>query len=200
MSSKVAGNGNVGSQPSQLNSSNGIYVDNDMTVYVADNNNHRIQILNNLSVVVLDINGYLYIADSNNNRAIVGCAGNYGTSASQLNYPVDLQFDSYGSLYICDNGNNRIQKFAILYNPVSTFTSSIRWLYSPACKGTLELRPSEDCETNPYTLVDDKRKILQRGSIDSFIFSVPKSLGLLNYLRIWHHNSGLHSSPSWFLK
>ncbi|CAF0979709.1 unnamed protein product [Adineta ricciae] len=59
---------------------------------------------------------------------------------------------------------------------------------------------SEDCETNPYTLVDDKRKILQRGSIDSFIFSVPKSLGLLNYLRIWHHNSGLHSSPSWFLK
>ena len=32
------------------------------------------------------------------------------------------------------------------------------------------------------------------------MFAVPKSLGSLNHLRIWHDNSGKGSSPSWFLK
>jgi hypothetical protein len=27
-----------------------------------------------------------------------------------------------------------------------------------------------------------------------------RSLGLLNYIRIWHDNSGQNSSASWFLK
>jgi polycystin 1L2 len=30
--------------------------------------------------------------------------------------------------------------------------------------------------------------------------SVPKSLGPLNYLRIWHDNTGRNGSASWFLK
>jgi hypothetical protein len=32
------------------------------------------------------------------------------------------------------------------------------------------------------------------------MMSVPKSLGLLNCLRIWHDDSGEGSSASWFLK
>ncbi|CAF1517802.1 unnamed protein product, partial [Adineta steineri] len=47
---------------------------------------------------------------------------------------------------------------------------------------------------------DPHRKIFQRGGIDSFIIAVPKSLGLLNYIRIWHDNSGVGSSASWYLK
>ncbi|CAF1479120.1 unnamed protein product, partial [Rotaria sordida] len=43
-------------------------------------------------------------------------------------------------------------------------------------------------------------KIFRRGGIDAFIMTVPKSLGLLNYIRIWHDNSGKGSSASWFLK
>ena len=38
------------------------------------------------------------------------------------------------------------------------------------------------------------------GEINAFIMSVPKSLGLLNYLHMWHDNSGQGSSSSWFLK
>lgn len=30
--------------------------------------------------------------------------------------------------------------------------------------------------------------------------AVPQSLGPLNYLHIWHNNSGQGSSASWFLK
>ncbi|CAF1320727.1 unnamed protein product [Adineta steineri] len=47
---------------------------------------------------------------------------------------------------------------------------------------------------------DPRRKIFQRGGINSFIIAVPKSLGLLNYIRIWHDNTGEGSSASWFLK
>ncbi|CAF3366379.1 unnamed protein product [Rotaria sp. Silwood1] len=58
----------------------------------------------------------------------------------------------------------------------------------------------DDEETGVRTFEDPHRKILQRGSIDSFIMAVPKSLGRLNYMRIWHDNSGLGSEASWFLK
>ncbi|CAF3982665.1 unnamed protein product [Rotaria sordida] len=55
-------------------------------------------------------------------------------------------------------------------------------------------------ETNVRTFSDAYRKIFQRGGIDAFIMGVPKSLGLLNYIRIWHDNSGKGSSASWYLK
>ncbi|CAF1691911.1 unnamed protein product, partial [Adineta ricciae] len=55
-------------------------------------------------------------------------------------------------------------------------------------------------QTNVRILSDSHRKLFQRGGIDAFIMSVPKSLGLLNYLRIWHDNSGQGDSASWFLK
>ncbi|CAF1681113.1 unnamed protein product [Adineta ricciae] len=55
-------------------------------------------------------------------------------------------------------------------------------------------------QTNIRTFSDSNRKIFERGGIDAFVMSVPKSLGLLNYIRIWHDNSGQGSSASWFLK
>ncbi|CAF3507643.1 unnamed protein product [Rotaria sordida] len=59
---------------------------------------------------------------------------------------------------------------------------------------------SGDDETGVRTFEDPHRKILQRGSIDSFIMAVPKSLGQLNYMRVWHDNSGSRNGASWFLK
>ena len=58
----------------------------------------------------------------------------------------------------------------------------------------------DDGETQVRTLADPKRKILQRGGIDAFIMTMPKSLGLLNYIHIWHDNTGSGASASWFLK
>ncbi|CAF1353863.1 unnamed protein product [Adineta ricciae] len=54
--------------------------------------------------------------------------------------------------------------------------------------------------TRIRTFDDPQREIFQRGGIDSFIMRVPKSLGLLNCLHIWHDNSGKDSFASWFLK
>ncbi|CAF3754605.1 unnamed protein product [Adineta steineri] len=58
----------------------------------------------------------------------------------------------------------------------------------------------ENDQTQVRLFSDPHRKIFQRGGIDSFIIAVPKSLGLLDYIRIWHDNTGEGSSASWFLK
>jgi hypothetical protein len=58
----------------------------------------------------------------------------------------------------------------------------------------------EQDETHIRTFADPHRSILQRGGIDAFIMAVPKSLGFLNCIRIWHDNTGRGSSSSWFLK
>ncbi|CAF3130688.1 unnamed protein product [Rotaria sp. Silwood2] len=55
-------------------------------------------------------------------------------------------------------------------------------------------------ETSVRTFADPHRKVLQHGGIDAFIMAVPKSLGSLNYIRIWHDNTGHGASASWFLK
>ncbi|CAF1004007.1 unnamed protein product [Adineta steineri] len=57
-----------------------------------------------------------------------------------------------------------------------------------------------DDQTQIRLFSDPHRKIFQRGGINSFIIAVPKSLGLLNYIRIWHDNTGEGSLASWFLK
>ncbi|XP_035210182.1 polycystic kidney disease protein 1-like 2 [Stegodyphus dumicola] len=58
----------------------------------------------------------------------------------------------------------------------------------------------EDDETEVRTFTDDQREIFKRGALNMFVMSVPRCLGQLNYLRIWHDNSGKGSSASWYLK
>ncbi|CAF3415280.1 unnamed protein product, partial [Rotaria sp. Silwood2] len=82
--------------------------------------------LNGPLAVIVDNNGYMYIADSGNDRivkwttnysaggiCVVGCTGTGGTAANQLQAPRDLKFDASGNLYVSDQGNHRVQKFAI---------------------------------------------------------------------------------------
>ncbi|CAF5017167.1 unnamed protein product, partial [Rotaria sp. Silwood1] len=66
--------------------------------------------------------------------------------------------------------------------------------------GVYFILSGNDNETQIRTLADPHRTILQRGGIDAFIMAVPKSLGSLNYIHIWHDNIGSSTSASWFLK
>ena len=87
----VAGNGTAGSATNMLNLPRGIVVDFNMTLYVADQNNHRVQRfpygqVNGTTVVgadapgtitlncphglAQDANGYLFISDYSDNRII----------------------------------------------------------------------------------------------------------------------------------
>ena len=88
----VAGNGSQGSTSNLLNNPNGIFVDTNFDLYIADSNNNRIQLfrlgqINGITVagntsanitislyyprnVILDGNKYLFIADGSNHRII----------------------------------------------------------------------------------------------------------------------------------
>ena len=84
--------------------------------------------------VLVDLNGYMYITDFGNHRivrwapdALVGeciaaCSGSWGIGSNQLNGPSAITFDSNGSLYVSDYGNNRVQKFKLL-NGTSIITN-----------------------------------------------------------------------------
>ncbi|CAF1049894.1 unnamed protein product [Adineta steineri] len=142
----AAGNSSAGSLSNMLNSPQGIYVDNNLNLYIADSANNRIQFvqagqldgvtivgngssanitLNYPTGIVLDANGYLFIVDSYNHRIIASSYYGFrcivgcsggGSSASQLSFPQSMAFDSYGNIYVTDQNNNRVQQFALQNN------------------------------------------------------------------------------------
>ena len=157
VSSTAAGDGTSGSAMSQLKDPEGIFVDFDFNLYVADRGNNRIQrfmcdntsgttiptgsiVLNQPTGVVLDIDDYLFIVDMSNNRIIgsgpngfrcvAGCSGIAGGSAVQLKNPITLSFDSIGNMFVVDKDNNRVQKFLVLTNSCSKqlYCPSISWM------------------------------------------------------------------------
>lgn len=76
--------------------------------------------------ICLDAAGNLYLSDAGNNRILKFPAGSTalttgtvvaggngsGTGANRFNYPTGLCVDAAGYLYVVDQGNNRVQRFA----------------------------------------------------------------------------------------
>lgn len=56
----------------------------------------------------------------------------------------------------------------------------------------------DETDTRPLNPVAG-RAILRRGQTDSFLMATPRPLGQLQYLRVWHDNSGRGDESSWFL-
>lgn len=110
-------------------------------VYVADSDNHRIQVfgtdgkyrctlggpgtsrepgtLARPAGICLGGDGRLYVTEFANHRVSVfdrdgvfqGGFGSYGSEPGQFCYPVGITSDGDGFLYVCDQGNNRVQVF-----------------------------------------------------------------------------------------
>ena len=147
----VAGTGCASSTSNSLNCPNGVFVEMNLDLYVADCFNHRIQMfrsgemnattvagngsngtitLNRPTGVVLDGDGYLFIVDCFNNR-IVGSGpdgfrclmgcNGNGSASNQLSNPFSLSFDRDGNMFVTDRDNNRIQKFLLSSNSCSKY-------------------------------------------------------------------------------
>ena len=93
----VAGTGTSASGPSDLSYPFGIFVDQARSIYIADTDNHRIQ---------LWIHGVCA-------GVTVAGTGTAGATASQLYNPVAVIVDSNQVMYIVDQGNNRIHRWAV---------------------------------------------------------------------------------------
>ena len=87
----VVGTGSYGSAANQLNNPNGIFVDTNFDLYVADRLNNRIQ---------------LFHLRQSNGTTVAGNTSPNSTIA--LNHPFNVILDANKYLFITDNGNNRI--------------------------------------------------------------------------------------------
>ncbi|CAF1626908.1 unnamed protein product [Rotaria magnacalcarata] len=133
----VAGGNGQGNGINQLSNPCGLYVDDDQTVYVADQSNHRIvewksgatsgqvvaggnekgsgdhQLSNPLDVIVDKETNSLIICD-NSNRRVVRWPRRNGVSGETIIsniYCVGLTMDENGSLYVVDDGNNEVRQY-----------------------------------------------------------------------------------------
>ena len=142
----VAGIGISGSESYQLNRPMGIFVTENFDLYVADSQNHRLQLfhsgdtigttivqasdtnpaLSEPKSVVLDANNHIYIQDGNIGsifrsgssgfQCIVACTGSSGILSDQLKTPHSIALDVYGNIFVADSGVFRVQKFSIVKN------------------------------------------------------------------------------------
>jgi tripartite motif-containing protein 71 len=131
--------GSYGSEPGQFNRPAGIAVGPGGKIYVADNENNRVQVfdaaggflwmiasdcqdcLNQPDGVAVDSNGRVFVADSANNRVLVynrhgkflEKIGSAGSAPGKFYFSNanDLEFDADDHLYVADSWNDRIQKF-----------------------------------------------------------------------------------------
>lgn len=137
----VAGGNGAGNASNQISNPFHVFVDDSLSVYIADWGNGRIQKwkngassgttvatnLNYPSAVFVDKNYNLYASDQNNNRilkylpnstsgAVIAGGNGQGTASNQLSLPGRFYFDKAGNLYVPDNSwniANRIQKFSL---------------------------------------------------------------------------------------
>jgi ABC-type Fe3+ transport system permease subunit/DNA-binding beta-propeller fold protein YncE len=84
--------GRPGQQPGEFNRAEGLCVDAQDRIYVADSCNHRIQI---------------FAADGTFLRTY----GKAGAGPGELSYPYDICVDPQGFQFVCEFGNSRIQVF-----------------------------------------------------------------------------------------
>jgi len=137
---KNGGDGTSGSGDGEFNEPEGIVLDGNGNVYIADTYNHRIQKfapdgtyidkwgsfgLGNGEFryphgVALDADeNILYVVDNENNRIQKFASdgtyltqwGSFGSMPDQLSYPTYLSAGSHGKIYVADTGNDRIQIF-----------------------------------------------------------------------------------------
>jgi hypothetical protein len=79
--------------------------------------------------ITVDGNDYLYIVNQGHSNilrlgphgldCVVECSGESGSKPNQLNAPFSISFDTYGNIFVLDEENHRIQKFALARNSCS---------------------------------------------------------------------------------
>jgi sugar lactone lactonase YvrE len=134
----VSSLGRAGQRDGELNRAEGLTIDRQDRLYVADSCNHRIQVFspegkhlrsygrpgsdsNELSYpydICVDAGGLQFVCEFGNSRIQVfdstNCSveiiGGAGSVAGKFNNPWSIALDSRGNLYVADSGNHRVQK------------------------------------------------------------------------------------------
>jgi iron(III) transport system permease protein len=84
--------GHLGGAPGEFNRAEGICVDKQDRLYVADSCNHRVQVFTSDGKFIREF-------------------GRPGNGPGELSYPYDVKVDAQGNIFVCEFGNSRIQVF-----------------------------------------------------------------------------------------
>jgi aldose sugar dehydrogenase len=131
--------GGYGTDSGRLKTPQGIAIDSNNSIFVADTGNHRIQKFSsdgkfiarwgtygegdlNLRQprgIAVDPAGNVFVADTGNNRIVKFSSngtylmkwGSYGIANGLFNYPIGIAADHLGDILVSDSANNRIQRF-----------------------------------------------------------------------------------------
>lgn len=99
--------GEPGQAPGQFNRPEGMGIDPQDRIYVADSCNHRIQIFTP-------------------EGKFLGVFGKPGRGVGEFSYPYDVRIDQNGFQFVCEFGNSRIQVFDTNHQPVEILGHSGR--------------------------------------------------------------------------
>jgi len=91
--------GHAGTGPGEFNRPEGLCVDDQDRIYVADSCNHRIQVFSSAG-------------------KFIRTYGRPGVGKGELSYPYDICVDHAGRQYVCEFGNSRIQVFDASDHPI----------------------------------------------------------------------------------
>ncbi len=91
--------GHAGTSPGEFNRPEGLCVDAQDRLYVADSCNHRIEVFSN-------------------DGQFIRAYGHAGSGKGELSYPYDICVDKQGRQYVCEFGNSRIQIFDANDQPI----------------------------------------------------------------------------------
>jgi phage tail-like protein len=141
--------GAEGAHPVQLQTPRGLFIPNHRkAIFVADSENHRIQVFDLASGQLVDVWGQTSVMRSPES----------GWALGRFNQPSALTGDQAGNVYVVDYGNRRLQKFNRLGEVIPEFWDAIA--------GTLYLtRPcdvsaySESDQTTVYIIDQDARAV-----------------------------------------
>jgi ABC-type Fe3+ transport system permease subunit/sugar lactone lactonase YvrE len=91
--------GHAGTTPGEMNRPEGLCLDAQERLYVADSCNHRIQVFSR-------------------EGKFLRAYGKPGQGLGELSYPYDIRVDAAGRQYVCEFGNSRIQVFDAADHPI----------------------------------------------------------------------------------
>ncbi|CAF1008180.1 unnamed protein product [Rotaria sordida] len=95
--STAAGGNGIGNALNQLSTPNGIFFDSTTnSLVIANSGAHNI---------------VRWVIGATTGTVLAGTTGVSGNTATQLNNPTGVTFDSMGNMYVADSGNHRIQFF-----------------------------------------------------------------------------------------
>ena len=172
----VAGGNGAGISSKQLNGPKNIKFNSSGELFVADAGNNRIQ---------------KFPKNSTSASLASTVAGGFGSgnSSNQLNNPSDMIIDQYGTIYITDQGNNRIQKWEASATSGTTLSNQGSDLSSPhgieidEFGDIFMLSGANNYQIQKITL-SPKITIEQGDTIGSLTFTIPPNAGTRKYLTL----------------